>query len=346
MFKYDAEGTGLTNAGIFGLPYTLEESQLVILPIPWEVTTSYRQGTAQGPAAILKASPQIELFDPFWGNFYEKGIYLFPEEPQLHQWNLDYRKEAQKVMTALETGQLPQQKWVDEVNQGSQKLNEWVYTRAKKLLNNNHQVAILGGDHSSPFGLVQAICEKYPQEIGLLQIDAHADLRRNYQGFEHSHASIMHNILSQLSIHSMVQVGVRDFCHEEYDYQRKQPHLHCYFDNSICNQLDRGKSWNHLCQEIIHKLPEKVYISFDIDGLDPSLCPNTGTPVPGGLGFWQVQSLLRELQHQGKQVIGFDLCETSMGKSLSEWDAIVGSRILYNLCAVTLSSKHSDLEKV
>ncbi|MCG8575093.1 MAG: arginase family protein, partial [Flavobacteriales bacterium] len=183
---------------------------------------------------------------------------------------------------------------------------------------------------SCPLGLVQALAEQ-EGAFGILQIDAHADLRPAYEGFEYSHASIMWNVLKLPAVTKLVQVGIRDLCQQELDDIRSQPErIRTFFDAQLKDAQHRGEPWSETMRQIVETLPEKVYISFDIDGLDPKLCPNTGTPVPGGLEFDQALALIREVVRSGRQLIGFDLVEVSPGTS--EWDANVGARLLYNLC--------------
>jgi agmatinase len=157
------------------------------------------------------------------------------------------------------------------------------------------------------------------------------DLRKAYQGFSYSHASIMYNALKLPGVARLVQVGIRDYCDEELEVvKRAMGRVVTYFDDDIKAQLYEGKTWSAICERIVADLPENVYISFDIDGLNPMLCPNTGTPVPGGLDFNMVTYLLKKLVTTGHKIISFDLNEVSPGTT--DWDANVGARLLYQLC--------------
>ena len=200
-------------------------------------------------------------------------------------------------------------------------------------------VAVLGGDHSTPLGLMKALSKTHTS-FTILQIDAHADLREKYEGFDFSHASVMFNALKIPQVEKLVQVGVRDYCDEENNLIKENPkRIKTFTDSHLKAQLFLGKTWASQVKSIISSLGEKVYISFDIDGLDPFLCPNTGTPVPGGLGFNQATFILQELQKSNKQIIGFDLCEVSPNIDKKDgWDANVGMRILYQLCCRALLS--------
>jgi agmatinase len=178
-------------------------------------------------------------------------------------------------------------------------------------------------------------------DFGILHVDAHSDTRDAYEGFVWSHASIMRNVLTQVpSVKRMVQVGIRDFCQQEYDFCREQgARLRVFYDDEIATAKLGGEHWHSICGRVIDSLPERVWISFDIDGLDPSLCPHTGTPVPGGLSFHEACFLLRTLARSGRRVLGFDVNEVAPGPPGDEWDANVGARLLYKLACWTFASQ-------
>ncbi|HQQ12694.1 MAG TPA: arginase family protein, partial [Bacteroidales bacterium] len=168
------------------------------------------------------------------------------------------------------------------------------------------------------------------ETYGILQLDAHLDLRNAYEGFKYSHASIFYNALQFDAITKLVQVGIRDYCEEEADFVRSSNgRITVFYDRDIRKRMFEGSSWRELTDEMIAELPDKVYVSIDIDGLDPKLCPNTGTPVPGGLQFEELIYMLNRLKASGKEIIGFDLCEVAPGED--EWDGNVGARVLYQL---------------
>ncbi|MCB0415940.1 MAG: arginase family protein, partial [Bdellovibrionales bacterium] len=227
------------------------------------------------------------------------------------------------------------------INTNSLRLNQWVYAKTISLLESGKIVACLGGEHSIPYGAIKAYSER--NSFSILHIDAHADLRVAYQGFEHSHASIMNQVMTlSKPPQKLVQVGIRDFCAEEYDYINEHKNIKTYFDYAIKQDLFSGKTWIELCEEIVDQLGENVYISFDIDGLLPELCPQTGTPVPGGLSFEQAVFLLKTLSDKGKKIIGFDLCEVAQRDSENYWDGVVGARVLYQLCGWCLKTQNGS----
>ena len=196
---------------------------------------------------------------------------------------------------------------------------------------------MLGGDHSVPLGFFKAQAEKHG-DFGILQIDAHCDLRDSYEGFKYSHASIMYNALHEIpSLKKLVQVGIRDYSDGELEIiQNNKERIVTFFDRDIKDRLFEGDTWKNVVDDIIQTLPPKVHLSFDIDGLDPKLCPNTGTPVAGGFEVEQINYLLRKLIQSGRQLIGFDLNEVGVGEN--DWDANVGARVLYKLCNLLIKS--------
>jgi agmatinase len=331
------------DSGIFGLPYRLSESTLVYVPVPWEVTTSYGGGTSLGPQAVLDASRQVDLFDAEVLKPYECGLFLLKESPEVVRWNKAGKEKALPIIElGGETADHPDlENLKKEVNALGALLNDWVRKETLRILKAGQIPAILGGDHSVPFGAIQAAAEFYPQ-FGILHLDAHSDTRRAYEGFTWSHASIMYNILTQVpQVSKLVQVGIRDFCEEESQFCKDQgPRVSLYTDTSLQTRKFEGASWKSLCDEMIQTLPPVVWISFDIDGLDPALCPNTGTPVPSGLSFSEVNYLFKALAASKRKIIGFDLVEVAPDPSKNnEWDANVGARMLYKMTAWTLFSQ-------
>lgn len=335
--QFDPNGLGLTESGIFGLPFEEEESELVILPVPWDVTTSYRDGTSNGPEAILWASRQVDLYYSGIKDAWKMGVAMSEIPLEWADLNKHYRKKANLVIEKLEKGAKEEDSEVagliQEINEQCAELNEYVYSRSKAQLEAGKLVAVLGGDHSTPLGLIRALSETH-EDFGVLQIDAHADLRPSYEGFDFSHASIMHNAMELEQVSKLVSVGLRDVCEQEMDsIFNSNDRIVGFFDEHLKSKLFNGENWNSICDAIVSELPKKVYISFDIDGLNPSLCPNTGTPVPGGLSFEQASFLIKKVVQSGREIIGFDLCEVA--PSESEWDTNVGARMLYHLCNQT-----------
>jgi agmatinase len=333
---FDPNGPASIHHNIFGLPFSEEESALVLLPVPWEVTVSYRAGAARAPEQIFNASQQIDLYDLDNPLGWQKGFFMRPIDKDILMRSDYLRKEAELfIHFQHEGGKLQDNEFMQnslyEVNHGGEELNRWVYGQTRELLKKNKRVGLIGGDHSSPLGYYQALGETYP-DFGLLHIDAHLDLRKNYEEFTYSHASIMYNALEQVpAISKLVSVGIRDCCEEELTRAAQYAQrVQVFFDQDLKEKQYEGASWQSLCEEIISTLPEKVYISLDIDGLDPKLCPHTGTPVPGGMESGQFCYLVKKMIESGRELIGFDVVEVA--SSPDDYDANVGARMIFKLC--------------
>lgn len=342
LSNFDPNAVGNPDNNVFGLPFDEDNARLIILPIPWEVTVSYNAGTARAPQHIFNSSLQVDLFDADVKDGWKQGFFMRPCDKKVLMKSDYLRKEAELYINYIAQEEAVcdnkfMSKSLKDVNEGSLFLNNWVYEQTKQLLSQGKLVGLLGGDHSTPFGFFKAIAEMHG-DFGILQVDAHCDLRVGYEGFKYSHASIMYNALEEIpAIKKLVQVGVRDYCEEEVAYINKsEPRIKTYFDKSIKERQYEGENWKQIVDEMISHLPEKVFISFDIDGLDPKLCPHTGTPVQGGFETEQVFYLFKKLLDSGRKLLGFDLNE--VGVSHNEWDENVGARCLFKLCNLMVAA--------
>lgn len=316
-----------------------EESLVTLVPVPWEVTTSYGRGASLGPKIIRQASEQIDLFDIETGKAYEAGYHMLPYPVELKKLNDEYKEKAQELIelrTNLSSDEARINHLCTEVNRACEQMTAWVQRTCKHVLDNGKLLGLVGGDHSTPLGAIVAVSEKHRGDFAVLHIDAHADLRKSYQGFHQSHASIMYNVMTHPNKpKKLVQIGIRDFCEEEYEFSESRADIKTFYDLQLKRRLLTGETWAAICKDILAELPQKIYISFDIDGLDPAFCPHTGTPVPGGLSMDQIFYLFNEIHKSGKQVVAFDLNEVSTGgldEESAEWDGNVGARVLYKLC--------------
>ncbi len=323
-------------AGIFGLPHRRAEAGIVLLPVPFDATTSYRPGTARGPQAIFDASVQVDLFDRRLGRIYERGIYLEPQDDRISRWNQEASALARPLIEAggADPSDQRQRQALARTDALSQAVNGFVYDHTVAVLAEGKVPGTIGGDHSVPFGAIRAVAERYPG-LGILHLDAHLDFRPAYEGFQYSHASIMYNVVREIAgVGKLVQIGLRDMSEEEIEFGRAQgTRVSSHFDDSWAERLLRGETFETLAVAALQELPETVYLSFDIDALEPALCPHTGTPVPGGLTFHQAALILNALRESGRRVVGFDLVEVAPGApGEPELDANVGARVLYKLC--------------
>lgn len=250
-----------------------QAAKVVILPIPYEATTTYRRGCEHGPEAILVASQQVEYYDEELEKetCYEVGIYT-------HEAIADTRSSQVTAEQMLEVTQ------------------ETVYT----LVRDNKFVIALGGEHSISTGVVEAYRHAYPDEsFTVVQIDAHGDLRHEYEGSIHNHACIMRRVVDMGL--PTVQIGIRAICKEEADLI-KAKNLTVFRAREIAANLD----W---IEKAIASIPtQKVFLTIDLDGIDPTLIPGVGTPEPGGLSWYAITTFLRQV-FATHQVIGCDVME-------------------------------------
>jgi agmatinase len=333
-FDPDAPASG---DGLYGLPTTPDDAAVIVLPVPWEATTSYKRGTRHGPARLHEASLQVDLHDLDVGPAWEHGIAALPEDPEIVAWTDAAEPDALAVIAAqAEDPEAPEVlEAAARVNRLSERLNMRVEMNVREIYARGSIPALVGGDHAVPFGGIAAAAERYPG-LGVLHLDAHADLRDAYEGFTWSHASIMHNVMTRLpAVGKLVQVGIRDVGAAEVAFIRENPtRIRTFFDGELARGLARGRTWMSLVDEIVDALPEHVWISFDVDGLDPSWCPATGTPVPGGLSFRDAVILLEAVAER-RHIVGFDLNEIGD----AEWDGNVAARLLYKLCGWAVKSR-------
>ena len=340
MSNFDPNGVGIANGNLFGFPVSEAEADIVIIPIPWDATASYGKGTSEGPKVILEASTQLDFYHPKLKDAWNTKVYLAPISQEWSKINSKFCIEAIEYISFLEEGgdindSIDFQNTVNTINEAQVALKNNLKERSLELMNQGKIVGVLGGEHSVPLGLLEAI-DSLGKPYGILQIDAHADLRNAYEGFVQSHASIMYNALQNCkNLTKLVQVGIRDVAQSEVDLiTSSNGRISTYFDWDLKEGQFNGVTWNSQVDKIVSELPDLVYISFDIDGLSPELCPNTGTPVVGGFKLEEINYLLFKVAESGKRIVGFDLNEVSPGKE-GDWDANVGARAIWNIvCAV------------
>ena len=341
--SFDPNAPAQPGSGVFGLPHSESEALVVLVPVPWEATTSYGGGASDGPKAIRDASAQVDLYDLDVEKPYDAGIHMLDEAEELIAANGKGKALAAKIIEAGGAGDDPELgQALAKVNELSGKVNAWVKKETARLLGAGKIVGIVGGDHSVPFGALEAVAARIPS-FGVLHFDAHSDTRRAYEGFAHSHASIMFNVLEQIpQVTKLVQVGIRDVCEQEIDYCESQgARVRMFADRELVKRRHAGEPFASTAQAIVAELPAEVWVSFDIDGLDPRFCPHTGTPVMGGLDPAEVMAILRVLAASGKRIVGFDLNEVAPNQhdDHDEWDGNVGARMLYKMIAFTLASQ-------
>ncbi|ACG72497.1 Arginase/agmatinase/formiminoglutamase [Anaeromyxobacter sp. K] len=339
---FDPSAAAQPGSGVFGLPHSERDAGVVLVPVPFEATTSYGGGTSRGPEAILDASRQVDLFDVETGRPYEAGIHMLPVPEEIARLDREARAAAEPVIDAggLVPGRQDLARAVAEVDEACGRVNAWVEERVAGLLARGKTVGLVGGDHSTALGAIAAHARRHPG-MGLLHVDAHADLRVAFEGFTYSHASVIYNAAERLpELSRIVQVGLRDLSEEEHAYAAASGgRIVQHHDAPLARARFEGEPWAAQVRRIVEPLPREVYVSFDVDGLDPTLCPHTGTPVPGGLSFQEAAYLIGAVVRSGRRIVGFDLVEVSPGPDGGDWDGNVGARLLYKLIGWALAGR-------
>lgn len=300
--------------GIFGLPVD-ETARVRLLGVPFEATCSYGVGTSEGPRRILEASAQVDLLDPHFEDVWSAGIVLEDLDSGVSSQIRDLQTRGAEAGDPAAVQEISEER--------SALVEDWTRTQ----LEAGRIPGILGGDHSVPLGAIRAAAAR--EKLSILHIDAHHDLRDAYGGVRESHASIMRNVLNDCpDVERIVQVGIRDYCREEAEFARAHTdRVAVFYAHEMNARRFAGTSFDRIVDAILAMLGELVWVSFDVDGLDPAYCPGTGTPVPGGLSFDEAAHLIARLA-RSRRVVGFDLCEVAGG----EWDGNVGARLTYKLC--------------
>jgi agmatinase len=260
-----------------------EDALFHVIPVPFELSVSYGTGTSQGPTAILEASEQLELFTGYSVPA-DHGIYTAPPVNCEAPCETVLARIEQQVDATLTLGKLP---------------------------------VVLGGEHTVTCGVIPAL-QKHHEHFGVIQFDAHADLRDSYEGSAYSHACVMRRIHEQNI--PIYQLGTRSYSLEERDYRKK--HNIPYRDSE-----DIWRNGPSL--QLPKDFPEKVFITFDIDGLDSTVMPATGTPVPGGLNWYQAMWLIEEIM-ASRVCIGFDVVELAPIDIL-HGPSFTAAQLVYNM---------------
>jgi agmatinase len=336
---FDPDAAGKPGA-LFGLDSDPATAAVVVVPVPFEATASYGRGTSGAPAAVLAASAQVDLTDLETGEPWKAGIAMLDVDPDFVRWNTECTELAAPVIAAGGPATPELAAAAERVNATMAQLNDRVEAMVGPILDRGGIPGVLGGDHSVPYGAIRAAAARFPG-MGILHVDAHADLRAAYEGFTWSHASIFYNVRTLLpGVGPIVQVGIRDVGGKELALARSREDMFLVTDPEIAWEMAGDEPWSRICARIVRPFPRDVWVSFDIDGLDPCLCPGTGTPVPGGLKWREALLLLRVLVDNGHRIIGFDLDEVGSG----EWDANVGARLLYKLAGWAIASRERKRE--
>lgn len=338
---FNPDGVGVDNGNYFGMDFKIEEARLVIVSAPWDVTSSYGAGSVYAPDAVIDASTQLDFYDPTSPDLWRQGIATAPVDYSIEEDSQRLRRDAEKVIKQLEQGGDVSGEYfarkIRRINEGCTKMNDRVYSQVAQHLADGKITALVGGDHSTAYGSIKAVAERN-EGLGILHFDAHRDLREAYEFFEYSHASVMFNVLRDIpQVAKLVQVAVRDFCYTEKRIADTDPRVESFEWESLARAKFEGETWASICERVVERLPQTVYISMDIDALSIEYCPHTGTPVVGGMTFDEAVYLMDCVARSGRRIAGFDMVEV-VPHIDDKTDASVGARMLYKMCGIALKS--------
>lgn len=341
--EFNPNGAIPDNGNYFGIPLSPDEAVLVLISAPWDATTAVRVGSSYAPDAIIEASRRVDFFEPMAPYSWRKGIATASIDYSMQDMSHHLRADVARVIKVHDDlGSSPFDHLVYErslrrVNEASAVINENIYAQSKHWLAKGKIVGLVGGDQSVAYGHIRAVAERYGK-IGVLHIDSKCNLRVAHQGFEHSHASVMHNVLRDVSaVERLVAVGVRAFSPEEWERAQSDSRVKLFTGQSIWSRHFEGVVWSTIVDEIIAELPECVYVSLDVDGLTVECSPHTGSLVAGGLRLPEVVYLMNRIADSGRKIVGFDLTEVVPDVE-DKKDAMIAARMLYNMCCMALKN--------
>ncbi|QLE02813.1 agmatinase [Galbibacter sp. BG1] len=275
----------------------LDDAQVVLIPVPYDGTSTWQKGADKGPQAFLDASENMELFDiETRSEPYKKGVYLAPPVTE---------------------------------NSSPEKMVDTVHKITKNYIKQDKFVTLFGGEHSISIGSIRAFAESF-EDLTVLQIDAHADLREEYEGSKCNHACAVYEASQKTKL---IQVGIRSMDISELDNMIEDQ---TYFAEDI-NQSD---DW---VDDSIHQMTENVFITIDLDAFDPSILPSTGTPEPGGLLWYETLEYLKKV-FKKKNVVGFDIVELCPNEKEKSSD-FLAAKLYYKMLAYKFkyaNSKNQD----
>ncbi len=312
--------------GLFGLGMAPEEARFLALPVPYQATVSSRRGTIDGPQALIDASCQLDLWDFVLGEPWRHGFAALDAPDAIRELS----EETARLVARLRAGDAGVR---EDVDRAGDRLAAWLADAVGRMLDRGRFPLVLGGEHGVSRGAFVAAAARHPG-LGILQIDAHADLRHAFEGLRSSHASVMRRALELDGVSRIVQVGLRDVGREEARMIEAEERIVAFPDHRLAAARLDGRGFSSVAESIVATLPERIWVSIDVDGLDPSLCPGTGTPVPGGLRWDEINCLVDLLAHSGVTLVGVDIVE--IGPSF--WDGLVAARLLYRFCGAAAAA--------
>lgn len=326
----------------FGDKTSPKSADVVIVSAPWSVTSDFGRGATYTPDAVIDASAESSLYDVNGAVSVEERVATAEIDYNIQELSEHLGREAERlanqtVDASALVGEYAMRKMA-HINEGFAEMHTSVYKQVKHWAEQGKLVAVMGGDHSVAFGAAKALADIH-QGIGVLFIDAHADFVREGELYNYSHRSIARNMVEEIpSIERFVEVGVRDISRAESVELYSNGKIEVFLAEKLAARRFEGESWNSLCGEIVSQLPQKVYISLDIDALKIEFCNNTNAPVPGGMTFDEVVYLINTVVESGREIVGFDISEV-VSKLGDKMDAIVAARLLSKMCVAAIRSR-------
>ncbi len=296
-----------------------------VYPVPWDLTSTFKTGSNLSPNKIEGVIHQLDDYHPFTNQIV--NLSFKQVNPEILRLQNTFVNDARRIISGYNKGETLSENDLiiqEHINKASNHLNTLVMNDLN--LSIKHPTLLCGGEHGVGLGFIRALAKSY-SSFSILQIDAHMDCYPSYFGFNYSHASVMTHYAAIDSVHSITQVGVRDFSKIESDFQASSTcKFNTFLDYDIHKQLFNDKTWHHICDQIINTLDDNVFISFDVDGLMPYLSMGSGTPVAGGLSYNQLVYLFDRLV-QSHQIIGAELVEVNSSDH-DDFNIIVGAKLL------------------
>ena len=324
----------------FGEKTLPADADLVIVSAPWSVTSDFGRGATYTPDAVIDASADSNLYDVATGFSAEGRVATVEIDYNIQEQSEHLGRDAERIADKVFDGEESLSEYairkLKHIKAGFDEMHASIYEQTKHWVSQGKAVAVIGGDHSVSFGAIKAVAEQH-NDLGVLFIDAHADFARNSELFPYSHRSIARNIVEEIeSVAHLVEVGVRDIDKSELEMLLSNDKVDLFLAEQVAERRFEGESWGKLCREMVEKLPQKVYVSLDIDALKIEFCTHTNTPVPGGMTFDEVVYLVNCIVKSGRKIVGFDITEVVSNMD-DKMDAIVAVRLLTKMIVATLN---------
>ena len=336
MQQFNPNGSAIRNNKLFGLPYSLNEAKTICLPFCFDATSSFNKGSSASAQHILDLSTQLDICIDYIPELWKNPLAMAPICNNQVKINSAISKLADEHILSIEESKSIDASKLNYINKSCMSLFNSMIQTCKNYLDQNKKLILLGGEHSVSYSLLKALNKSDTPSFGILHFDSHLDGRDCYQGFEHSHASIMHKAKTLGCVKQIISVGIRDYCNEEKEWASCSNKHSVYYQHQLDELLFTGKTWDYICQDILNNLPDYVYISIDVDVLDAAYVGNTGTPVSGGLSPNHLYYFFKKLYQSNKVIIAGDIVETGS----HHLDVLLSARLLMHLWALISKQTH------